>query len=68
MKSLELNPNWCEGYIALARAQREMGEVHMAIDTYKKAIALLDSATSLTEEEKKEVAKEAKELEILLTV
>lgn len=45
-----------------------MGEVHMAIDTYKKAIALLDSATSLTEEEKKEVAKEAKELEILLTV
>ena len=40
----------------------------MAIDSYNKAISLLDIAESLTEEEKKEIRKEAKELETLLTV
>lgn len=45
-----------------------MGEVHLAIDSYKKAISLLDTAESLSEEEKKEIQKEARELETLLTV
>ena len=31
-----------------------MGEVHMAIDSYKKAISLLDTAESLSDEERKE--------------
>ena len=53
MRSIGLKPDWCEGYITLARAQREMGEVHLAIDSYKKAISLLDTAESLSEEEKK---------------
>lgn len=68
MRSIGLKPDWCEGYITLARAQREMGEVHLAIDSYKKAISLLDTAESLSEEEKKEIQKEARELETLLTV
>ena len=50
MRSIGLKPDWCEGYITLARAQREMGEVHLAIDSYKKAISLLDTAESLSEE------------------
>ena len=59
---MALKPDWCEGYVTLARAQREMGEVDLSLDSYKKAISLLDTATSLDEEEKEEVRQESKEL------
>ena len=62
LKSVALKPDWCEGYITLARAQREMGEVDLSLDSYKKAISLLDTAASLNEEEKEEVRQECKEL------
>lgn len=59
---MALKPDWCEGYVTLARAQREMGEVDLSLDSYKKAISLLDTATSLDEAEKEEVRQESKEL------
>ncbi|KAK8800864.1 hypothetical protein WA588_001695, partial [Blastocystis sp. NMH] len=62
LKSVALKPDWCEGYITLARAQREMGEVDLSLDSYKKAISLLDTAASLNEKEKEEVRQECKEL------
>ena len=55
MKSLDVKPEWCEGHVTLARAQREMGEVNLSLESYKKAIALLDEATSLNENEKEEL-------------
>ena len=61
MKSLDVKPEWCEGHVTLARAQREMGEVNLSI-------ALLDEATSLNENEKEEVRQESKELTQLLNV
>ena len=68
MKSLDVKPEWCEGHVTLARAQREMGEVNLSLESYKNAIALLDEATSLNENEKEEVRQESKELTQLLNV
>ena len=45
-----------------------MGEVQLSLDSYKKAIDLLDRAESLSEEEKKEVIQERHELALLLDV
>ena len=39
-----------------------MGEVDLSLNSYKKAISLLDTATSLDEAEKEEVRQESKEL------
>ena len=52
----------------MARAQREMGEVQLSLDSYKKAIELLGHAESLSEEEKKEIIQERHELAQLLDV
>ena len=68
LKSLDVKPEWCEGHVTLARAQREMGEVSLSLESYKKAITLLDEATSLNESEKEEVRQESKELNQLLSV
>ena len=54
LKCIELSPNWCEGYITLARGQREMGEVTLSISSYQKAISLFPTS-SLNEDDKKEV-------------
>lgn len=68
MKSIGIKPDWCEGYVTLARAQREMGEVLLSLESYKKAIDLLDHAESLSEEEKEEIRRERMELVVLLDV
>ena len=68
LKSLDVKPEWCEGHVTLARAQREMGEVNLSLKSYQKAITLLDEATSLNENEKDEVRQESKELTQLLNV
>ena len=68
MKSIGIKPDWCEGYITLARAQREMGEVLLSLESYQKAIDLLDRAESLSEEEKEEIRRERTELVVLLDV
>lgn len=62
-----MNPNWCEGYATLARGQRELGEVEIAIRTYEKAISLFNTS-SLSDEDKKDIEKELKELKQLLSV
>lgn len=62
-----MNPNWCEGYVTLARGQRELGEVELAIQTYEKAISLFNTS-SLSDEDKKDIEKELKELKQLLSV
>jgi tetratricopeptide (TPR) repeat protein len=36
-KCVEILPKWSEGYITLARARREMGEISLAIDSYHHA-------------------------------
>ncbi|CBK21602.2 uncharacterized protein [Blastocystis hominis] len=66
LKSIGIKPDWCEGYITLARAQREMGEVLLSLESYQKAIDLLDRAESLSEEEKEEIRRERTELVVLL--
>lgn len=67
MKSIELKPDWCEGYVTLARGQREMGEVMLSLDSYNKAISLFPSST-LSEKDKKEIEMEAKELKQIFQV
>ena len=67
LKCIELSPNWCEGYITLARGQREMGEVELSISSYQKAITLFPTS-SLNEDDKKEIEQESKELSQLLAV
>lgn len=67
-KCVSINPNWCEGYVTLARSQREMGEVILAIQSYETAISLLDRASNLSEEDKNEVRQEKRELEQLYNV
>lgn len=62
-----MNPNWCEGHVTLARGQRELGEVELAIQSYEKAISLF-STSSLSDEDKKDIEKEFKELKQLLSV
>lgn len=54
--------------MTLARAQREMGEVLLSLETYQKAIDLLDHAESLSDEEKEEIRRERTELSVLLDV
>ena len=68
LKSIAIKPDWCEGYVTLARAQREMGEVSLSLESYKKAISLLDTAASLDEDEKEEIKQENKELTQLFNV
>ena len=52
----------------MARSQREMGEVILAIQSYETAISLLDRAFTLNEEEKNEIRQEKRELEQLYNV
>lgn len=65
-KSVELLPNWSEGYITLARARREMGEISLAIDSYRHARELdKDIFLILNEDGINELYEELKEMEIL---
>lgn len=45
-----------------------MGEVLLSLESYQKAIDLLDHAESLSEEEKEEIRRERMELVVLLDV
>ena len=67
-KCISINPDWCEGYITLARSQREMGEVILALQSYETAISLLDRAPNLSDEERNEIRQEKRELEQLYNV
>lgn len=42
---VEISPTWSDGHLTLARAQRELGELEMSIQSYMLAIEL-DSANS----------------------
>ncbi len=42
-KCVDLNPNWSEGFQTLGRAQRELGELGMSLESYKRARALATS-------------------------
>ncbi len=67
-KATELDPNWWEGYVTLARSQREFGEVSNSIISYKKAVELYQSDTQndLTKSEFVEVIQELNEMETVL--
>ena len=39
-EATRLAPDWPEGFVTLARAQREFGEIEMAVENMKKALSL----------------------------
>eukprot|EP00029_Vermamoeba_vermiformis_P009576 TRINITY_DN4818_c0_g1_i2.p2 TRINITY_DN4818_c0_g1~~TRINITY_DN4818_c0_g1_i2.p2 ORF type:complete len:102 (-),score=22.37 TRINITY_DN4818_c0_g1_i2:6-311(-) len=39
-KSTELNPSYIDGWITLARAQLNFGEIELAVDSFSKALKL----------------------------
>lgn len=53
-KAVELNPVWAEGVQTLARAQRELGELGMSLESYRNAVSL-DPGNAEMLEEMKEV-------------
>lgn len=67
-KCVSMKPDWCEGYITLARSQREMGEVILSLKSYETALSLIDNAQNMDESEKNEIRQEKKELEQLYNV
>ena len=67
-KATELDPNWWEGYVTLARSQREFGEVSNSIISYKKAVELyqIDAQNDVKKPEFVEIIQELDEMEQVL--
>lgn len=68
-KATQIDPNWWEGFVTLARSQREFGEVSNSIYSYKKAIELYlaDKQNDITNSEYLEIVQELYEMETVLT-